>query len=210
MGRPARRLEAAGWIDPRTLPRGRGGRALCRRCRQEVPRGRRSFCSEACVHEWRVRSDPGYARDAVERRDRGVCAICGLDTRRLELRLRQALAGRSRAPGWLRRAAAEAGVVRWKWELSRAFRLVSTRPLMERFEAMGFSRKAALWEADHALPVVEGGGSCGLENLRTLCRPCHVDETRRLRRRRRGQGVTAQPPDDTRDPVLTARTVSVP
>src|SRR5688500_16235480 len=100
---PARRLAEAGWVDSRGLPRGDGGRALCRRCGVEVPKGRRSFCSDGCVHEWKIRSDPGYARDVVERRDRGVCALCRLDTRKLEHRLRAALAERSREPGWLRR-----------------------------------------------------------------------------------------------------------
>lgn len=39
------------------------------------------------------------------------------------------------------------------------------------------------WEADHILPVCEGGGCCGLDNYRTLCRSCHNAETKRLRAR---------------------------
>lgn len=39
------------------------------------------------------------------------------------------------------------------------------------------------WDADHIVPVVEGGGECGLDNYRTLCRPCHVVVTRALRAR---------------------------
>lgn len=38
----------------------------------------------------------------------------------------------------------------------------------------------ALWEADHIVPVVEGGGACGLDNYRTLCTPCHKSETAAL------------------------------
>lgn len=38
-----------------------------------------------------------------------------------------------------------------------------------------------LWEADHIVPVVHGGGgACGLDNLRTLCRACHHRETAQL------------------------------
>ena len=33
------------------------------------------------------------------------------------------------------------------------------------------------WEADHIVPVADGGGECGLENYRLLCRPCHVRVT---------------------------------
>ena len=62
------------------LPRGPGGRVLCRWCSLEVPAGRRTFCSDWCVHEWRLRTDPGYLRDQVFERDKGVCAACRLDT----------------------------------------------------------------------------------------------------------------------------------
>jgi len=41
-------------------------------------------------------------------------------------------------------------------------------------------RAGDFWAMDHILPVAEGGGSCGLENLRTLCTPCHALATRRL------------------------------
>jgi len=34
------------------------------------------------------------------------------------------------------------------------------------------------WNADHVVPVFRGGGACGLENLRTLCCPCHADITK--------------------------------
>lgn len=39
------------------------------------------------------------------------------------------------------------------------------------------------WQADHIVPVVEGGGECGLDNLRTLCVPCHKKVTKELRGR---------------------------
>lgn len=44
------------------------------------------------------------------------------------------------------------------------------------------SRKS-LWDADHILPVAEGGGQCDLSNLRTLCLLCHRDATALLRQR---------------------------
>ena len=43
--------------------------------------------------------------------------------------------------------------------------------------------RKSLWDADHLVPVVEGGGECDLENLRTLCLMCHRQETLALRRR---------------------------
>lgn len=44
------------------------------------------------------------------------------------------------------------------------------------------SRKGA-WQADHIIPVAEGGGECGLENFRTLCVPCHKIVTKELHSR---------------------------
>ena len=43
--------------------------------------------------------------------------------------------------------------------------------------------RRSLWDADHILPVAEGGGQCDLDNLRTLCIPCHKEATANLRRR---------------------------
>src|SRR3954471_14940499 len=44
------------------------------------------------------------------------------------------------------------------------------------------SRKS-LWDADHIVPVIEGGGECDLANIRTLCLHCHRATTAALRRR---------------------------
>lgn len=49
-------------------------------------------------------------------------------------------------------------------------------------------KEGDFWQADHIVPVAEGGGSCGLDNLRTLCTPCHQGETEKLRFRLRLKG----------------------
>lgn len=58
------------------------------------------------------------------------------------------------------------------------------------------------WHMDHILPVVEGGGLAGLENLRTLCTACHKTETaklagRRARARAEGPAVVAATGEET-------------
>src|ERR1700733_3721136 len=78
-------------LVPRTLPGGRtsrhalptgpNGLPLCRWCELEIlAKRRRTFCSDYCVHQWRLRTDPGYLRDQVFARDRGICARCHIDT----------------------------------------------------------------------------------------------------------------------------------
>ena len=136
---------------------GPNGRPLCRWCRLEIlaPR-RRTFCSDFCVHAWRLRSDPGYLRDLVFARDRGICALCTTDTVREFARLKT-------SRGTARTEALEVWGMR------------SVR-----------SRKS-LWDADHIVPVAEGGGQCDLDNIRTLCLPCHREVTADLRRRLRQQ-----------------------
>jgi 5-methylcytosine-specific restriction enzyme A len=64
-------------------------RPLCRWCGKDVPPPKQTFCSEACVHEYLLRSDPRYLRSKVFERDHGVCASCGLDTVKLEAELRK-------------------------------------------------------------------------------------------------------------------------
>ena len=150
------RTKTGGWVKPSSLEHGPGGRALCRWCRIEVPKGRRTFCSDACVHEWSLRTDPGYLREQVFARDHGVCAQCGVDTIALRRDMRKLDYAARRQ--FLR-----------KWKLSEN------------------SRKS-LWDADHVLPVAEGGGQCNLSNMRTLCLLCHRKATAELRARMRAAG----------------------
>lgn len=130
---------------------------------------RRTFCSQACVDALLVRTSPSAARERVFQRDRGLCAQCGLDTEAL----RKKLAG-------MRRRNPVLEAVEEARRLSAGFE----RAVLVRARRPWIAIRRALWEADHVVPVVEGGGGCGLENLRTLCIPCHHAETRDLARRR--------------------------
>ena len=143
-----------GYADRAALPIGPNGRVLCRWCNLEVPAGRRTFCSDWCVHEWRLRTDPGYLRDQVFARDHGICRLCTVDTHAAWLELKRARGGHR-----LKLLA--------HWGLRR------------------INRKA-LWDADHILPVAEGGGECDLDNIRTLCLICHRRQTQELRHRLNG------------------------
>ena len=78
------RAMAGGWVDRKAVPRGPNGRG---------PRGRFTFCSEFCVHEWKLRSQPAYLREKVLLRDRGICANCRVDTLSAYRRLRRSRAG---------------------------------------------------------------------------------------------------------------------
>lgn len=150
------RNQAGGWADPQQLPRSPSGRPLCRRCSAEIARGsgRRTFCSELCVTEWKIRTQPEFAAEQVHARDRGVCATCARDCD----------------------------------ALFRKVRVVKRSERARRMAELGLPvhllRRRRYWDVDHIQPVVEGGGSCGLENLRTLCWECHRRETRELSRRR--------------------------
>ncbi|HXP88733.1 MAG TPA: HNH endonuclease [Bryobacteraceae bacterium] len=152
------RTMPGGVADRAALPKGANGRALCRWCGLEVPARRFTFCSDWCVHEWRLRTDPGYLREQVLLRDRGICAICRIDTRAAY------------------------------WELRRS-RGTHRQKLLAKWGLKRLTRKT-LWDADHILPVVEGGGECDLQNLRTLCLICHRRQTLDLRLRSRAAGGT--------------------
>lgn len=100
-------------------------------------------------------------------RDRGVCANCGTDTHRQRLAF-------IRLCTWGERG---------RWFSPRQHPRVAK--LAQRKYGIPRGRlRGEWWDMDHILPVVEGGGACGLENLRTLCIPCHKKETAALAARR--------------------------
>ena len=157
------RTMPGGWADHNRLPKGANGRNLCRWCSLEVPKGRLTFCSDWCVEEWRLRTDPRYVREKVLERDRGVCAQCGVDC-----------------------------LAAWK-HLKRLRGAASLKARLEWGLRLGSAGRKSLWDADHIVPVVEGGGECDLENIRTLCLKCHRAVTAQLREKRLKANRAAAP-----------------
>ena len=121
------------------------GKRLCKVCESSLPPGRSSYCSDECA----LRNNPGFMRHAVWLRDKGVCALCGMNT-----------VPSGRYGHWQN------------------------------------------WEADHILPVSEGGGLCGLDGYRTLCRGlgtnhCHGRVSGELRRRQNARKTVEKAQKET-------------
>ncbi len=53
----------------------------------------------------------------------------------------------------------------------------------QRLRERGFVPRRSLWELDHIVPLIDGGGH-EIENLQTLCTPCHKQKTTREARER--------------------------
>jgi 5-methylcytosine-specific restriction endonuclease McrA len=63
-------------------------------------------------------------------------------------------------------------------------RRIRGRGSHRKLRELGFKPRKSLWELDHILPLVDGG-SHDLENLQTLCTPCHQRKTSREANERR-------------------------
>lgn len=153
-----------GWVRPSDLPRGPTGRALCRFChKNECLPPRRTFCSEWCVHEFKIRTRGSYAKKELYKRDKGVCRFCQTDTKLiardlLEIRIEL---GRGEEDRFKRLHGIPASRTVWRRKLG-----------------------GGLWDMDHVVAVRDGGGECGLAGLQTLCIPCHRERTAKQRRDR--------------------------
>lgn len=166
---------------------------ICRWCGKQVKPPRRCWCSDVCADEMTVRSSPSIARNRVFHRDHGVCSKCGLDTEASRRRQSSLFHSIRWAGGCFADFYAIFGVCRrYRWEPGGNTRRYAGDPRSRRTIACRCPACRPTipitWEADHIIPVAEGGGCCGLENLRTLCRDCHEAETAALRRRLRKGG----------------------
>ncbi len=165
-------LNAWEWDKTHGVEYGPNGFRLCRLCKTETTYKRATLCSEACRTKWAILTSPSYARQLVYTRDKGVCAICKLDT---DL-LMKMIEGPKKA-----------------FFAERPWRSLSELPRTSFLRRVGHNhhpllytigRSGSLWDADHIVPVVEGGGECDLDNYRTLCLWCHKGETAELAARR--------------------------
>lgn len=146
------------------------GNLLCHICGHRVPKGRRTLCGSKCAEERAIRGGRGV-REAVFKRDKGICARCGLDCEVL----------RDELDSLEREQAKNKAERRWppRWRGSAFQQFLADNKLgMWNGEV-----KRNLWETHHKVAVKEGGGQCGLENYATLCCRCHARETGRLRKR---------------------------
>ena len=146
----------------------------CRWCRKPLPSRRNSLCSDQCVHEYLIAYHTGYMRSLVYERDHGVCQSCGLDTDELA-RARekvQKMPHRSRAQIQAQTDAT--------YLLSEEFAYKNLPPWLAH-------KERSLWDADHIIPVAQGGIRLGLDNIRTLCVGCHQKVTKKFAQERAQQ-----------------------
>ncbi len=154
----------------------------CRECGSPVPKGRVSWCGDDCVQAHALRTDPNAQRLAVFGRDRGVCSECGLDCVKLRGKIRPltskglvaiTILGSYRSNGNAlpefycdRFGASQAAAI------DRACDLVMELGLLSHI-----GHRSTFWDMDHKVPLWEGGTN-EINNLRTLCIPCHRVATR--------------------------------
>lgn len=137
-------------IPKEDLHKDENNNILCRYCNNPVKPPRRTICSKECTHEILIRTNHKYLKNCVYQRDKGICSICNIDTKNIA---KECFNDKNNLIKY--NISFKRKIYKCKWG-------------------------GGLWDADHIIPVVNGGGSCGLENLRTLCIPCHKIITKTL------------------------------
>lgn len=161
------------------------GNVVCRHCGGKLSGRRTAWCSDSCRVDWEVRSSPSQARFHVEKRDHGVCKACGVNTRERDRRVKAAL-----------KAAVQSTLAECLHSPARARKAIVAFTEGQTLALFGLKNKSDLgWQMDHIVPVEHGGGECGLENLQTLCNPCHKKKTAQQAkaRARRKRNANAKP-----------------
>ena len=115
------------------------------------------FCSERCAAAYTCAETGAAARRHLFERELGVCQLCGFDAHQLFQRI----------------AALPTEQDRLQVLMGSPYSTLSAR--MKRM--LTAPKEGDFWEADHIIPVAEGGGETSLDNFQTLCVPCHTRKT---------------------------------
>ena len=118
------------------------------------------FCSERCALQYGVAVSQSSARRLLFQREMGVCQQCFFDAHRFFIELRALPTEQQRLQRLMNCPK------KWPVRGARIDRIVA-KPMEGDF-----------WEADHIVPVAEGGGESDLSNFQTLCVPCHAEKTK--------------------------------
>ena len=206
------RVQAMSTVRRRPAKRIRNadGVLLCSCGCGQIPKPpRQTWFSQACVDLWKSVNDPSYIRQQLKRRDKGICALCGCDSEAEYRRYRATAKEATALLNWLERREEHqiafsvpheqshnwhqiARETLWPESKGKAksYAVIARLRSQEVERLMGCknpgwtSGRSTAWDADHIVPVVEGGGLCGLENYRSLCHPCHKKVTAELAARR--------------------------
>ena len=139
------------------------------------------FCSEECAVEDRQSRSAGALREACHKRDRGVCAECGLDCHDLVSRIKV-----------MRSQDARRAAILAAWPAMGNHGNGSRLNALVQKAASGYA-----WECDHVRAVYDGGGQCTVDNCQTLCVLCHKQRTRTQAKdrasRRKAEKLAANP-----------------
>lgn len=189
--------------------RGPNGRLLCRMCGIEVPKRRRLWCSNECVTEVFIRKgDTNIVRRELWKKDKGICQGCCLDIGTI-MELEEFLKRPIRFIAD-KRVGEYDGPNPWDYpgnpEWYKYCRNLDSEKHKRakiwkgfawgRDEWLEFCKNELdiepghhdhYWEADHIIPVSEGGGGCGIDGYQILCIKCHKDDTKKLHRRLSGK-----------------------
>lgn len=157
----------------------------------DAPRGTCRWCGQAILH------GPGPKEGRVDRRRRWHPA-CVDDYDRSDPREQRRLA-RKRDRGVCRACGLDTNALRRK---------IRGRGRAARLRELGFHPRRSLWELDHIVPLIDGGGH-EPANLQTLCVPCHrrksAEETRDRARARAATGVLRSRDGETSFDALLAQ-----
>jgi hypothetical protein len=118
-----------------------------------------TYCSRECAENGRLKRGGMYScsrvREQVFALEGGVCRICGINSHALYTRIHA-----------LQPAERLNALCNANWKLPKSAKALE-RLLQD-------PKEGDFWNADHINAVSEGGGGCNLDNLRTLCVPCHT------------------------------------
>lgn len=133
----------------------------CRLCKKKLKGRQTSWCSKLCSEEAfiQLQLHQGHSRAIrwiVQRRDNEICAECGRDCK-LVKRIFDRVGS---------------SILKYEW------RDRSLHPYYMVMRYFGFTPYKHTWEADHIVELRDGGEHL-LENLQTLCIPCHKRKTKR-------------------------------
>lgn len=147
------------------------GKTVCRGCGGDIPKGRHAWCSREC-YEARC---PQMVIYFVKQRDKGICQLCGTDTNVAiqAWRMEKPMPPKYKDV-WNKWPYDGMGYMRTP-EYQEYLRLVKS-----------WKRRSPKAEYDHIIPFSEGGPTT-VDNMRTLCRACHLKVTTEWRLRKRGR-----------------------